>query len=43
MWFFGKCRSNKVKKDFPIFVETYLQIGELNHMIFLLFLLCFDG
>ena len=41
MWFFGKRRSNEVKKDFPIFVETHLLNGELNHMIFLLFLLCF--
>ena len=40
MWFFGKCRSNRLKKDFPIFVETFLLNGGLNHMIFLLCLLC---
>ena len=41
MWFLGKCRSNKPRKDLPIFVETFLLNGGLNHMIFLLCLLCF--
>ena len=33
MWFLWKCRSNMLKKDFPIFVETFLLNGGLNHMI----------
>ena len=33
MWFLEKCRSNKLRKDLPIFVETFLLNGGLNHMI----------
>ena len=36
MWFLAKCRSNKLKKDFPNFLETFLLSDGLNHMIFVL-------
>ena len=33
-------RSNKLRRDLPIFIEIFLLNGELNHRIFLLCLLC---
>ena len=26
MWFLGKCRSKKLRKDLPIFVETFTNL-----------------
>ena len=38
MWFLGKCRSNKLRKNLPIFVETFLLDGLLMFINVCLFI-----